>query len=471
MKRIYKSLLAASVIASTVACSDLLDTEPRQSISVDVALSSPDVLEPLLIDVYGSYRGSGRMGSNLLVLPEVMADNFTRNQNRGTFAAQYENRFRAHMGVWANYSSMLHLNIVIEGREALPDQIVGEAFAFRALHYLHLNAIYAYFPTAIVEGRDFGGVPLVREAILSIEDVTFPPRAPINDVYDAIFDDVDEAISLMNNSGTRARITQAGAQAIGARAALYAGRWEKAIEYAEAAIASGIGQLSTRASYVDDWYEPVHREAIWYFEFQTQENQGPNTSPMSIYVSSGTRNVPDYIGNGDFTPAQQVIDLLEPTDVRAGLFIPVDIAQRPNPIGTIELHKYNGNTGDPNRDNITVFRVSEMYLILAEAYAQLGNTAMAHQNLNILKKRSLGPEYEATATGQDLIMEILTERRLELIGEGHRFFDLKRYGMDIDKSAVDLIGEVISFTDERILAPLPTGDLEINPNLVQNFGY
>ncbi|MCH7414813.1 RagB/SusD family nutrient uptake outer membrane protein [Belliella sp. R4-6] len=474
MKKIkYIALLAGSLFAAS-ACSDLLDTEPKQSISVEGALASADVLTGLLINCYDDYQSNARLGSAWFVMPEIMADNFTRNINRGTFGAQFNNTLNAHMGAWGNYSTMLRLNVVIEGADVLPPAVVGEAYALRALSYFYLMNIYAYMPTNVIADQNRGGVPLITSAVLDIADVTFPARASIDEVYDFMLADIERAIGLLATTGTKARFTKASAAALGSRIALYRGNWSLAAQYAEDAISSGIARLSTPAAYASDWATAIHPEALWYLEFQNNENQGPNESLQSIYISGPTTLHPDYVGNGDFTPSLAVRNLItaNPSDVRNGILKPQTIVGRANAVGTIEMHKFQGNTGQPNTDNIPIFRMSEMYLNLAEARYHLNQIPAAQAALQTLKRRNLNDAaLVITTTGADLLEEILTERRLELLGEGHRFFDLKRYGRDIDKTASDLIGEVIEFNDRRILAPLPSGDLNINPNLINNFGY
>ena len=467
--RILYILLACAFLTS--ACSNLLETEPRQSVSIDGALESPAVLEALLIDVYNSFQGAGTLGSEWIVVPEVMADNFTFNNNRGTYNGQYNNVLRSHLTAWEVYGYLLQLNVVIAGANVLDESIVGEAYALRALGYLYLMNTYAYMPTAIVANQNKGGVPLITDAVLSLSDVTLPARASIDDVYAFMLNDVSSAVQLLSNSGNNARFTKAGAQALGSRIALYGGEYQLSIDYAEDAIASGVASFSSRANYVSDWAKAEHPEALWYLEYQSNESQGPNTSVMSIYITDGTVLSPSYRGNGDFTPSQEVLNLFEATDIRQGLIEEVQTANLPNPIGTRELKKYIDNGGQGNITNIPIFRISEMYLNIAEAEARLNRDLAAQTALQVLKRRSIDPLYVATNVGQALLDEILVERRLELLGEGHRLFDLKRMGSDIDKSAVDLTGEVISFTDLRILAPLPGGDLELNPNLENNFGY
>jgi hypothetical protein len=73
-----------------------------------------------------------------------------------------------------------------------------------------------------------------------------------------------------------------------------------------------------------------------------------------------------------------------------------------------------------------------------------------------------------TLSGAALYEEVLKQRRLELAFEGHRFFDLKRLGRDIVKAPHY---NTVAFSDVRILAPIPTREVDGNKNLVQNSGY
>ena len=67
----------------------------------------------------------------------------------------------------------------------------------------------------------------------------------------------------------------------------------------------------------------------------------------------------------------------------------------------------------------------------------------------------------ALTTQAPLLTEILRQRRIEYMFEGHRWFDLKRLGATTK----------IAYTDFRILARIPIREVDNNPNLLQNFGY
>jgi hypothetical protein len=116
-----------------------------------------------------------------------------------------------------------------------------------------------------------------------------------------------------------------------------------------------------------------------------------------------------------------------------------------------------------------VIRKSEMHLNRAEANFQIGNTAEALAEINAFK--SLRGLEAVDLTGDDLLEEILTERFKEFAFEGQRFFDLKRYGRNIDKTSYLAASNFLSFEDFKILPPIPQREVDGNVNLNQNRGY
>jgi starch-binding outer membrane protein, SusD/RagB family len=129
----------------------------------------------------------------------------------------------------------------------------------------------------------------------------------------------------------------------------------------------------------------------------------------------------------------------------------------------------------PTIGDIPYIRLAEMYLILAEANARSGNEAEARAALLTLAKNR-DPQYVlSTNTGQALIDEILIQRRVELWGEGFRFFDLKRLNLPLDRTVVpNFVSAAVGGTmqvpagDPRWVFVIPTTEIQANPNTVQN---
>jgi hypothetical protein len=138
-----------------------------------------------------------------------------------------------------------------------------------------------------------------------------------------------------------------------------------------------------------------------------------------------------------------------------------------------------GRTGEIfDKWNVILLRLADIILLRAEALNQIGNTGEAITLLNQIRSRvQLAP---TTATTQaEVALAILKERRLELVVENNRFWDLRRYYND-DAAFVKHINDQtdsggnsfgVQATQDKIYIPIPQAEIDVNPNLVQNPGY
>jgi len=190
-------------------------------------------------------------------------------------------------------------------------------------------------------------------------------------------------------------------------------------------------------------------EVIFAIDFTLNDQNGlgsasdPTTTGQRFYLSAGAYNALSASTNDERFAATTVL---------------VGSRRR--------LLKYNDVVNNSN--NVPVIRLAEMYLIRAEARArQAMGTAIdlqVNSDINAIRERaSLLPVTSLTNT--EALTEILNQRRLEFIGEGLRFVDLKRYG---------LTDTLLGFTGENAykdLWPIPLQQIEVNPALEQNQGY
>lgn len=456
------------------SCEQLLEVEPTHAVDVEVAISSYTGLKGILVDSYDDLQAPWAWGSAFTLLPEIMADNLDFVYAQGYYQGQFQNNFGSHMYAWI-HETINQSNIIIANADRVKDDpgvtpadmdnLVGQAHAIRALFYFQMVNVYAYAPTAIVEDRNRGGVPLFIEPVTALSDIQLLPRAPIAEVYDRIVSDLKTAIALLDDQNAaasgRGYIGRSAAQALLSRAALFRGDWQGAVDAATAAIDAVWATLSTRESYGDDWELDLHPESFFTLYFETIDNV--QNSPRLLYHSVDSR-VPGFAGIGEYVPGPGFLDLLLEPDVR---WQALQMGKK----GRLETVKFLGGSEASWASNIHMIRLSEVYLNRAEAYARLNREAEAIADLDLLRARALGPDFApTTASGKDLLDAILLERRLELAFEGLRWFDLKRLGMDVDKSQTT--GEIIDFeTDARILAPIPRQEMDLNPNMEQNVGY
>jgi len=154
----------------------------------------------------------------------------------------------------------------------------------------------------------------------------------------------------------------------------------------------------------------------------------------------------------------------------------------PNTSDVLVIDKYPGKPTQPLRNDLKIFRMSEMYFILAEcavAENQLPVAAGYIKNIRDARNRLSAQPLPVYADQQQAWADILKERRKELCFEGHRYIDIKRVGplanKSIDRSIIDDIILTLPTTlpnnDYRFTMPIPQDEIQGNPNIQQNPGY
>ncbi|MCU0379675.1 MAG: RagB/SusD family nutrient uptake outer membrane protein [Chitinophagaceae bacterium] len=504
-KIIFQLSLIALMGTAFVGCKDALDIEPRQSIDANDALTSRDGINAAVVSVYSRYKGVRLYGRDYIALPEALADNGFATNKSGRLLNEANNVFRAHFteAAWQTaYAGINQANLIIEtvpGVEAPgitpADKVswLGQMYFLRALYHFNLVLAHSYIPGAVVGANDRGGVPLMLKSTSTATGALDlkPSRAPIADVYASIVSDLEAANSRLTASGLPNLANKAAAQALLSRVNLYRKDFAAAKKWADSCISLAGARLTSGASYVSNWRGATHSETLFQLVFATNaENNGVNeslqtsfttlTAPGNTTVTGGFGDLVPTIsllndlgitlvgGNtsGNFQGANAAVDTRS-SDVRNLLYEPGTLGRGKS---YVECTKFIGKNGFINLDNIPVIRIAEVFLNRAEAMATPGSPvfdeAAALTDLNrIATNRGLS---DFTLTGNDLYEEILRQRRIELAFEGHRLWDLKRLGRDLVKSPHY---GTVAFSDIRILAPIPTREVDGNKNLVQNAGY
>ena len=119
--------------------------------------------------------------------------------------------------------------------------------------------------------------------------------------------------------------------------------------------------------------------------------------------------------------------------------------------------------------NMPIIRYAEVLLIYAEALNELGQTATAEPYLNKVRERAgLG---DLIGLDKDAFrVAVMQERRIEFFGEGHRFFDLRRWGK-LDEYVRVIAGKANYTEPKNLYFPIPHSERDLNPALEQNTGY
>ena len=466
-KRIFAMMLAVSVLAS---CEDQIDVQPKDSITPAIALADLGGYQALLFSVYRRMHEFGYYGQTMILDAEALADNLVIANNTGRYTGEVVNSIGAHVDIWGRYTAINEANTIIagvpeleDGTEAARNRVLGEALFLRALLYHDLSKAYGYEP-----GREVGGfnlsVILRTTPTIGLSDADFRSRATNAEVYAQIEADLLQAINLLpaesGTSGFPQRISRSAAKALLARVYLFWARYSDAANYADQVIAESTKSLLTGDDYLAAWGSEPHGESILEFDIELVDwstVDGVNNSMNSVTAQHDADYNPT---NGQFAVggSDDLINSIEAGDLRADLW--VDFSDN------WENLKWRGELGD-YRENIPIIRISEMYLISAEGKARSNNDGGAQTAINALRAARDLPA--TTATGGALIDLIMNERRVELAFEGHRWFDLKRLGMDIPKPQTTF-GQ-LDYTDFRMLARIPVDQVVLNETLQQNPGY
>jgi starch-binding outer membrane protein, SusD/RagB family len=493
----------ATVMLTFSGCEDVLETNPRQSIDFDLALNTRDGVAGAINSIYARLRSVRYYGRDMIAIPEALADNGRATNNSGRLIGEFNNNQGVHFTgtLWQNaYSAINEINLILEAIPLLTDplatdvlkaQWIGELYFLRALYHFDLARVYSYDPGVAVAARDKGGVPISTTAFKTVAASleSKPSRNSVTEVYAQIYSDLDQSIANLPATATdpyRANLT--AAHGLYSRVALYNKDFAKSVAEATLALApAGVGSLQNGNAYVNGWRATLNPESMFELRFvNADENIGVNEAIQTGFTTItgvsvlGTPQQTTAVGGwGDLVPTAGLLTELQLTTSGSGAAMTIvrgnaDTRGLLYAVGPgrgsgqkIENIKFLGKSGTPNLDNVPLLRHSEVYLNRAEAYMSQAapDETAARADLNAIRV-ARGLPADNASTGAALLNEILRQRRIELAFEGHRFFDLKRRGVDIVKLPAN-----VTYDDTRILPPLPQREIDGNPNLAQNDGY
>ncbi len=345
------------------------------------------------------------------------------------------------------YMYIYQANAIIEGlsqsnsvSKNVKSQLTGEAKFVRAFCYFYLVNL-------------FGGVPLILATDYKQNELK--PRVSVDAIYKHIIADLQDAhqiLSVPYPSDGRVRPNKWTATALLARVYLYRKQYDKAEAASSTVINSGDYSLEKDLNKV---FLANSTEAIWQLMpvspyFNTAEGYG--------FIPSSSSIIPNYkIDSG-------LLNSFEAGDQRKTDWLDSNIV---NGITYYYPYKYKIASGSDKVEYNMILRLAEQYLIRAEARAELDKMNDAVSDLNKIRHRAGLPNTNAMDK-QSLINAIRHERREELFTEwGHRWFDLKRWGI-IDKVLLD---EKPGWRPSDKLYPIPYQEMMSNPNLKQNTEY
>lgn len=464
MKNRYLLTCTLAVTLFASSCNNSwLDVEPTTAVETEKAIENSTDAEYALNGIYNTMQNYEYYGARMVYYGDVTGEDaqaYSNTKRCADFYMLQYNKDNAPSSLWKFPYKVIRLanNIISAKPEALNNNILGQALALRALALFDVTKVYG-IPYTKDGGKSWGGVILLQAPRYDLK----PRRNTVAECYTQIIDDLSKAIQLLDNKANPGKINQAAAKTLLARAYLYKGDYENALTMAEDAISSAekIGyRLWKNEEYLAGWKDKLDIEVMFKIVNTATDNAG-NESLGSLYHDKGYK---DIILSDDYITLMKT----DTKDVRYGL------------IEGKYYRKYLGNGTDEDFrcSDIPVLRLSEAYLTAAEAAVKQAspNNDKALTYLNAIVKRANPAK---SVTGTVTLDMVLTERRKELMGEGHRAFDALRNGLTIDRkgkshlSALTAAARKFNWDYYKIVLPIPKSEMDANENMrdQQNAGY
>ncbi|WP_412464527.1 RagB/SusD family nutrient uptake outer membrane protein [Flavobacterium mekongense] len=492
MKKIKYLLFIAFSAALTTSCNDALDIVQEGELYPEGAFKTVANLRSYLNgDVYSRVNNTNEIAFTSVFTDEVGIgpDNGGQNLEEHRFQLNPTTDFTANL--WSTHYTLINrVNRLIkfsdlvtpanDAETAQKNAILAEARTLRAHAYLQLLAFYS---TDVSDPNALGVVlsdevydPLIVEPRLRVANSV---------IYDFIEQDLLFAENNLSAATDYRFVTRNLVNAIRARFYLYRKNYDLAKNYATLALA-GRPLTTSAAQYNAMWRDAGQGEAIF-------AASRPSAGTWSNIAGTWYFNTTTATGGAFHDMGRNLFNLYaqNPTDVRYLTWIDATSTVNSNYLADINyvetdvlaIDKYPGKTAQPLRNDLKLYRSSEMALIIAECEVG-GSTpnlaAAAARVQSIRQARGTGQTTPAYANAQAAWADILLERRKELAFEGHRYIDIKRLaalagvqGIDrnITDDALQNVPLTLPLSDHRFTMPIPQAEVAGNVTIQQNPGY
>ena len=468
---------------SAVSCSDgWLDVEPSTAVETDKSINELSDVDIMLNGIYTTMQNAYAYSGRLVYYGDACGDDmmaYSSTKRTGNYYTFNFTKDTAPSSFWSYPYEMISLcNIILSKiddvetkEEELRDYYKGQALALRAMFLFDLTKFYGY-PYKKDNGASLG-VPIVLSVL---DKEAKPKRNTVAECYKQVIDDLKAAITAMDNdegkSFHKGHINLFAAQTLLSRVYLYHGDDSDALDMATQAIKGAEAEgykLWTNAEYATAWGNDASNgtKGEVLFEIVNTTDDSPGKESLGrLHSPSGYKDIcltssfyallnedPDYVR----------LNLLEYSSKRAF------------------VKKYQPQDGEEIMDaNIPLIRLSEAYLNAAEAAVKTGDNPSAVKYLNaIVSRANPANSVEGSTVTLDRVM---TERRKELVGEGHRFFDALRDGGSVNRHDVKGQSKIsstkhyitkaekmnFSWDYYKCVLAIPKAEMDANSNMLQN---
>lgn len=464
MKKLYIIGLLFGMLLSS--CEDFLEKTPSTSLPVEEAISSMTDLRNAVNGIaYLVSQDRMTYSADFAIYADLKGEDFraVSNNNQSGPLSRYQitqNDVIPYYAYYYFYRAIANVNKLLSTIDNIPhtegeteefNDYKGQLYAWRALLHFDLARMFCNAPTAAQD------VNAVNSGIVLSTEVYEPGyvagRTTLKATYDQILSDFNMALPLLTKETNDGYINYWAALALRARVHLYNGDNSAALTDAKEVIACTAYSLYTPDTYVKAWSQEFTSESL--FEQKITTNYNAQRNSVGYYCDS------EGYGECAFVETSPLYLYLinHPEDIRSQLI--KDQTDGTN--AGMYPAKYPGREGSLYVNNPKIIRLSDVYLIAAEAAFKTGGDAVSY--INTLRKNRIEGYQDVSAI---TLEDILFERRIELFAENSMAFDYWRNKMSVN----NINAGIINYDDYRTILPIPKDEIDIAPDvLVQNPEY
>ncbi|NDV59593.1 RagB/SusD family nutrient uptake outer membrane protein [Bacteroides sp. 519] len=475
MKQIYLFSIIAGILLLFSSCGNgwLDEMVPQEEVETEKSLNTATEADYMLNGIYTVFRNYQYYGARYTYYGDAKGEDMQARGDSKRVARYYLltwNAVNAPSNFWSYpYTVIRNANNVIkftnkfDGDELTNElkNIKGVALTMRAMAHFDLVKVHG-MPYTKDNGASLG-VPVITEIL---PNNAKPARNTVAEVYTQVIKDLEDASTLISKSKSDGKLNWFATRLLLSRAYLYKGDNTKAYEISTELIAEATKgntyRLFTNKEYGDAWKQQTGSE--YFFVIMNDAAEISDSKEFISYLMHRS-------GYDDISLSSDFMKIMDedPDDVRHKI---IDRYSESN------SRWYLGKYLSPSYSvsNIPVLRISEAYLIAAEAAIKLNDKTAATEYLNAIVTRA-NPEKSVSEDEVDLD-RILLERRKELVGEGHRLFDAMRNNKKIIRAGKSHSSSLLTSQTKEfdwdfplILMPIPRTEMNVNSNLVQNPGF
>jgi hypothetical protein len=467
MKKIFVYTITLSLLFLSPGCNKQLELAPANQLPTAEALSNIQGVTAAVSGMYAALRSISYYGRNFVVMPEISGDNvYLSSSNSNRFLSSYRLQWvltdpdatnfwnQAYLVILRANNIINSIPVIADGTAEEKDAALGQALFIRAL--AHFDLIRFFSEPYSIGGGNTLGVPVMTKF-----EVGSPARNTLEEVYTQIIADLTQAKTLLKEDLSDPFTANSfAASALLARAYLYKENNAAAVTEATRVINAGYS-IQAADKLVNFYNTPGTDEDIFTVKILANESSGSDNLGR-IYLKPGY---------GDIRVSPDFVSTLEAGDARN-----VFVSAFSGSAAEYQNNKFTGQDGISGLYSTKVLRISEMYLIRAEANAKQSNYAAALDDVNEIRAHRALTDLTGVADA-DVLASVLKEKRVEFMFEGHRYFDLLRNKLNIVRTYCNNANQLnvpnctILATSLTAILPIPQRETDVNRNMEQNPGY